>query len=94
MYYSLLDMTARYDIKTVVISVEYLQVMEQAMSPEAELLVIDEMKDPRSITEDIRDTFTVEQLPFLLKSFRYRTNMHAAGKIAGEKDRAVFGPGQ
>lgn len=73
-YYYLKDLLRRYSPEKVVLGISYEELLQQKPLLKKELIVYDRLKSPWIRADYALHTLTPEELPFLLKSYRYRDN--------------------
>lgn len=85
-YLLLQDLFRRYPIKTVVIGVDWVQLGEANGNLFAELVTLDHIKSfDLWIRAAARLTKSVEDIPYLLKSYRYRDKIKNIPSVVSEK---------
>lgn len=84
-YYYLKDISEQYPIQYAVVGLTYSAYMKQGAETVHELLVWDRLKQPDVKVQFWVNSFSVQEWPYLLKSYRYKDNIDSALKNIREK---------
>lgn len=90
-YYYLKDLFRRYSPDKVVLGISYEELLQQKPLIKKELIVYDRLKSPLIRAEYALHTLTPEELPFLLKSYRYRDNFFQIPENVSAKCKLLTG---
>lgn len=84
-YYYLKDILDQYDLKYVVLGVDYQTFLWEERVPERDLLVLKRIKSPLIRAAFIRDVFEPSEYAYFLKSYQYRSKIGSAGSNLKKK---------
>lgn len=71
-YYYLKDILNQYDLKYVVVGLDYQTVLKEERVPKRDLVVLERLKSPLIRAEFMVDVFTPSEYIYFLKSYQYR----------------------
>lgn len=74
-YYYLKDILQQYDLKYVVVGVDYQTVLKEERMPKKDLVVLERLKSPVVKAQFMLDVFEPSEYIYFLKSYQYKNNI-------------------